>query len=170
MADGMGGSWFSSSDEENVTDETGAFKIANAPKGRVMIRGMPKDWRDGDYAMLAVIRVVTPTGSTADVGSIPMVKKRVKQGDPVGELGVNFAEQPPEIELDKSEYKISWIDPAGPAAKTELKVGDVITSIDGVNIVGNQPVGNALMRAAPGTKLALGLARGVTVTVILAAP
>ncbi len=170
MADGAGGSWFSSGDEENVTDEAGAFKIANAPKGRVMIRGMPKDWRDGEYAMLAVIRVVTPTGSTADVGSIPMVKKRVKQGDPVGELGVNWAEQPPETEIDKGEYKVSWIDPAGPAAKTDLKVGDVITSVDGIDIVGNQNTGAALLRAAPGTKLALGLARGVTVTVTLAAP
>ena len=170
MADGAGGSWFSTSDDENVTDEAGAFTIANAPKGRVMIRGMPKDWRDSEYAMMAVIRVVTPTGSTADVGSIPMIKKRVKQGDPVGELGVNFAEQPPDTELDKGEYKISWIDPAGPAAKTDLKVGDVITSIDGIDIVGNQQLGSVLMRAAPGTKLALGLARGATVTVILAAP
>jgi hypothetical protein len=170
MADGAGGSWFASGEEENVTDETGAFKIANAPKGRVMIRGMPKDWRDGEYAMLAVIRVVSPTGSTADVGSIPMVKKRVKQGDPVGELGVNWAEQPPETELDKGEYKVSWIDPTGPAAKTDLEVGDVITTVDGVDIVGNQNAGAALIRAAPGTKLALGLARGVTVSVILAAP
>ena len=169
MADGAGGSWFGG-DEDNITDEAGAFKIANAPKGRGMIRGMSKDWRDGEYAMLAVIRVITPTGSTADVGSIPMVKKRVKQGDPVGELGVNFAEQPPETEIDKGEYKISWIDPAGPAAKTELKVGDILTSIDGVDIVGNQSIGAALIRAAPGTKLALGLARGVTVTITLAAP
>lgn len=170
LADGGGGAWFSSNDEENVSDEAGAFTIANAPKGRVMIRGIPKNWRDAEYASLAVIRVITATGSTADLGALPMIRKRVKFGDPVGELGVNFAEQPPGTEIDKAEYKVSWIDPAGPAAKTELRVGDVITSIDGVDIVGNQPAGSALMRAPPGTKLALGLARGATVIVILAAP
>jgi len=171
MADGDGGWSFSSSDEANVTDEAGAFTIVNAPKGRVMIRGMPKDWRDSDYAMLQVVKVVTPTGSTADLGTLSIIRKRVKPGDPVGELGVNFTEQPPDTPPDKQEFKVSWIDPAGPAAKTELKVGDLITSIDGTDITGaSAPLAFVLMRAAPGTKLSLGLARGATVVVTLATP
>lgn len=171
MADGDGGWSFSSSDEANVTDETGAFTIANAPKGRVMIRGMPKNWRDSEYAMLQVVKVVTPTGPTADLGTLSIIRKRVKPGDPVGELGVNFAEQPPDTPPDKYEFKVSWIDPAGPAAKSELKVGDLITTIDGVDVTGaSASVGYTLLRAAPGTKLALGLARGATVTVVLGTP
>lgn len=171
LADTDGGWSFSSSDEANVTDESGAFTIANAPKGRVMIRGMPKNWRDSEYAMLQSLKVVTPTGPTADLGTLSIVKKRVKAGDPVGELGVNFAEQPPDTPPDKQEFKVSWIDPAGPAAKTELKVGDLVTSIDGVDITGaSAPIAYVLLRAAPGTKLALGLARGATVAVVLAAP
>lgn len=171
LADGGGGWSFSSSDEANVTDEAGAFTIVNAPKGRVMLRGMPKDWRDSDYGMLQVIKVVTPAGPTVDLGTIPIIRKRVKSGDTVGELGVNFAEQPPETPPDKQELKVSWIDPAGPAAKTELKVGDMITSIDGNDVTGAAaPTAAILMRAAPGTKLALGLARGATVVVTLAAP
>ncbi len=170
LADG-GGGWSFSSDDEAVTDEAGAFSIKNAPKGRVMIRGMPKNWNDSEYAMLQVIKVITPTGHITDLGTLTMIKKRVKQGDPVGELGVNFAEQPPDTAPDKRELKVSWIDPAGPAAKTELKVGDMLTSIDGSDITGaNAPTAYPLMRAAPGTKLALGLARGATVVVVLAAP
>ena len=170
-ADGDGGWSFSSSDEENVSDDTGAFTIKNAPRGRVLFRGMPKDWRDSDYAMLSVLKVISDPGTTIDVGTIPIVKKRVKQGDPVGELGINFAEQPPETPPDKHEYKVSWIDPAGAAAKTELKVGDVITTIDGTDVTGaSSQVGNVLMRAAPGTRLALGLARGATVVVTLSTP
>ncbi|MBL0220764.1 MAG: carboxypeptidase regulatory-like domain-containing protein [Myxococcales bacterium] len=171
-ADSSGWS-YSSSDEENVSDESGAFTIKNAPHGKVMIRGMPKDWRDSDYSMMSVLRTVptpAPGSSTVNIGSVPIIKKRVKQGDPVGELGLNFAEQPPETPPEKHEYKVSWIDPAGPAAKTDLKTGDVIITVDGIDVTGASQAGWVMMRAAPGTKLALGLARGVTVSVTLAAP
>ena len=166
-----GGFSFSSSDEENVSDEAGAFTIKNAPRGKVMIRGMPKDWRDSEYAMLYVQKLVPETGSTFDLGTLPMIKKRVKQGDPVGELGINFVEQPPATPPDKHEYKVSWIDPVGPAAKSGLAVSDVITTIDGTDVTGAaSQTGWVLMRAPPGTKLSIGLARGTTVFVSLAAP
>ncbi len=165
-----GGFSFSSSDEENVSDETGAFTIKNAPRGKVMIRGVPKDWGDSELAMLYVPKLVPQTGRTFDLGTIPMLKKRVKSGDPVGELGINFAEQPPATPPDQHEYKVSWIDPGGPASKTALKVGDVITTIDGTDVTGAaSTTGYVLMRAAPGTRLALGLANGTTVIVVLAA-
>jgi len=50
-------------------------------------------------------------------------------------------------------------------------VGDVITSIDGVDVTGaNASRATTLMRAPAGTRLALGLLRGATVTVTLASP
>ncbi|MBA3462698.1 MAG: carboxypeptidase regulatory-like domain-containing protein, partial [Deltaproteobacteria bacterium] len=154
-AESGGGFSFSSGDEENVTDDSGAFTIARAPRGKILLRGVPKDFRDSEYATLSVIRTVSADSTTADVGAIPIIKKRVKQGDPVGELGVNFAEQPPDTPPDKHEYKISWIDPAGPSAKTGLQVGDVITTIDGTDVAGAAAgAGWVLMRAAPGTKIA----------------
>lgn len=170
-ADGEGGFSFSSTDEENVSDETGAFTIKRAPKGRVMLRGIPKDWRDSEYSMLSVTRAVPGDGPVVDIGAVPMLKKRVKAGDPVGELGVNFAEQPPGTPPDKHEYKVSWIDPKGPAAQTDLKVGDVIVTIDGTDVTGGAAqAGWVLMRAAPGTKITLGLARGASVVIALAPP
>ena len=170
-ATGDGGWSFSSLDEENVSDETGAFTLKRAPKGRVLLRGMPKDWRDSDYAMLTLTRTVPGDGPTVDIGTVPIIKKRVKQGDPVGELGVNFAEQAPGTPPDKHEYKVTWIDPKGPAAQTDLKVGDVIITIDGTDVAGGaSQAGWVLMRAAPGTKITLGLSRGASVTVTLAPP
>jgi protocatechuate 3,4-dioxygenase beta subunit len=169
-ADGDGGWSFSSLDEVNVSDETGAFTIERAPKGRVLLRGMPKDWRDSDYSMLSLTRTVGD-GPKVDLGTVPIIKKRVKPGDPVGELGVNFAEQPPGTPPDKHEYKVSWIDPKGPAAQTDLKVGDVIITIDGTDVAGGaSQAGWVLMRAAPGTKLTLGLQRGASVVVTLSPP
>ncbi|MBX3161351.1 MAG: carboxypeptidase regulatory-like domain-containing protein [Deltaproteobacteria bacterium] len=168
-----GGFTFSSGDDDraNISDETGRFTIKHAPRGKLQLRGWPKDWtEDGDFLGVAVVRSVEGSG-TVDVGDIGIIKKRVKKGDVVGELGVNFAQQPPETPPDKRELKVSWIDPAGPAAKTELKVGDLVTSIDGIDITGSNSLQSwVLMRAPPSTKLALGLARGATVHVTLAAP
>jgi C-terminal processing protease CtpA/Prc len=61
------------------------------------------------------------------------------------------------------------IDPAGPAANTELAVGDVITSIDGVDagVLASETV-CALFEPPPGTVLQLAVARGATVTVVAA--
>lgn len=161
---------FGDDDRANISDDAGRFTIENAPRGKVQLRGWPKDWSESDYAMTTAIRTIEGTG-TIDVGDIAILKRRVKQGQPAGELGINFAEQPPDTAPEDQQMKVSYIDPAGPAAKTELKVGDVITAIDGHDVTGaNRAAAWALMRAPPGTKLALGLQRGATVHVVLAAP
>jgi protocatechuate 3,4-dioxygenase beta subunit len=171
LAMGGGGVFsFGDEDRENITDEGGHFTVKNVPRGKLAINAWPKDWNESDYLGLNVVRTVEGTG-TVDIGDLTIFKKRVKQGDPVGELGVHFAQQPRDTPLDKREYKVSFIDPQGAAAKTDLQVGDVVTTVDGVSIAG-EGAGQfwVLTRAPPGTKLALGLARGVTVTVTLAAP
>jgi protocatechuate 3,4-dioxygenase beta subunit len=168
-----GGFSFSTSageDQENVTDEGGKFALKNAPRGVLTIRGFPKDFSTSDYGFIQVVRNVEGAG-TVDVGDIKVLKRRVKRGDPVGELGIHFAEQPADTAMDEHELKVSWIDPVGPAAKTELKLGDVITTVDGVGCTGPDFTnGWTMMRAAPGTAIKLGLARNVTVTIVLAAP
>ena len=168
---GGGGFSFSMSDErEFITDERGRFTIKNVPRGKLMLRGMPRDWNDSDYTPLLLVREVRGDG-TIDLGDLPIYRKRVKANDPVGKLGIRFAESPPDQPPDQRVLAVSWIDPAGPAAKTELKVGDVVTSVDGVDMTGAGSLSfGALTRAAPGTKLALGLQRGTTITVVLAVP
>jgi hypothetical protein len=171
LSKGGGGFSFSSAeDQANITDETGTFTIENAPRGKLMIRGMPKDWRDGDYSWLTVLREVTQSG-TVELGDIPILKKRIKDAETPGELGIHFAEAPDGQEPEQHEFKVSYIDPQGPAAKLDIKVGDIVTTIDGIPVTGASYT-NAwtLMRAPVGTKLQLGLARGTTVTVTLAPP
>ncbi len=165
---GSGGFSWGNDDEPNITDDSGAFVIERAPRGRIHVRGFPKDWSDSDYNMLDVVRTPSPDG---DLGDVPIMKKRVKRGDAVGELGIHFADQPEETLPDERELKVSWIDPNGPAGKVDIKVGDIVTTIDGVDVAGaNNSTSWGLMRAAPGTKLALGLARGTSVTIVLAPP
>src|SRR5678815_3973310 len=146
------------------------FTIANVPTGKVAIRGTPLNWTTSEYMMVQIVRNVSGTG-TVNVGDIPMPKQRVKRGEPIGDLGLHFTAPSDDGPMDPVVRKVSGIDPAGPAARSELRVGDIITSIDGVDITGgNAQLFYVLIRAAPGTRLALGTQRGVTATVVLAAP
>jgi protocatechuate 3,4-dioxygenase beta subunit len=157
-------------DNTNTSDDAGRFTIQNVPTGKVAIRGTPINWTTSEYMMVQVVRSVNGTG-TVDVGDIPVPKQRVKRGEPIGDLGLRFAAPPDDAPMDQVVRKVSAIDPAGPAARSELRVGDVITSIDGVDITGgNAQLFYMLIRAAPGTRLALGTQRGATVTIVLAGP
>ena len=169
---GGGGFSFSTSGDErdHITDEQGRFTIKNAPRGKVMLRGMPRDWGESDYGFMSFVKQVDGTG-TVELGDLTIFKNRVKQNEPAGKLGINFVQSAPDAPPDTRKLEVAYIDPAGPAAKTEIKVGDVIVSIDGIDITGaNVMNAGVLMRAPPGTKLALGLARKTTVTVVLAPP
>jgi len=170
--DSLGGFMGGEDDAPNITDEAGAFTIEDVPRGKLRITGMPKDFRDSEYGWLGVLRdTTTTTGSTLDVGEITVVKRRVKMTDPAGELGVNWKQAKPTDPPESAKLEVSFIDPKGPAAKTALAVGDVVTTIDGLDVLGgNISQAYVLMRAPPGTVLSLGLQRGTTVQVTLAAP
>lgn len=170
----QGGSFsFSYSDDmENTSDETGRFSVKKVPRGKLSIHGMAKERKTSEYGWFRILRDVTAsTESTIDVGDIGVIKRRVKDGDPVGELGLHFKQQPHDTPPEQAELRVSFIRPDGPAARTDIQVGDVIISVDGVDIRG----GNAmhawsLLSAPPGTKIVLGLARGASVTLTLAEP
>ncbi|HEY3803935.1 MAG TPA: carboxypeptidase regulatory-like domain-containing protein [Kofleriaceae bacterium] len=155
---------------DHITDETGRFTLDNIPLGVIQLLGMPKDEVSSDYGIVRAVRNVDGSG-TIDVGDIGVVKRRLKPGELPGELGVHWLAQPRDTPPDQRRYEVSWIDPNGAAAKTELKVGDVVITVDGVDVTGaNHLIGYQLMRAPPATKLVLGLARGVAITIVLNAP
>jgi hypothetical protein len=166
----VGGYSLPNYEPETVSNATGAFTIHNVQRGEVVLMGWPED-RTSSYQTMSVRTITADAPSPFDFGDLPAFKARIRRHEPVGTLGIRFANPATEGELFRREYKVSSIDPEGPAAKTDLKVGDVVTSIDGYDITGaNANNAMVLMRAPPGTKLALGLARGLTVTVTLAAP
>lgn len=161
----------STRERDFITDETGAFRIRNVARGVVTVRGFPKDFIDGPYHVLVATRTIAGTDPVVDLGELHILKKRIQPGDPIGELGIQFAEQPRDTAPDQEALKVSFIDPAGPAARTDLAVGDVITEIDGVDVTGaNTTQARPLLVAPPGTQISLALQRGATVTVVLAAP
>jgi C-terminal processing protease CtpA/Prc len=73
------------------------------------------------------------------------------------------------VTFAEDSLRIIEIDPSGPAATTALVVGDVVTSIDGVSVVGVDPsTAVSLLYVPLGTTIQLGLARGATVAVMTA--
>jgi hypothetical protein len=144
------------------TDANGRFSIADVPVGTISIIGFSTD--AGAVELRRTIPA-TATG-TFDLGELAVVKPRLKPGERAGRLGVRVDRGDTE---DKVE--VAWIDPAGPAAKTELRVGDRVVSVDGVDVSGDHAGRfEALVSAPPNTAVSLGLGRGATVKIVLAAP
>jgi len=164
-------SWGGDQDNDNISDEAGRFTVKRVPRGQIAVQGMAKEWKNSDYTWFRTLKTIDGSQSTVDIGDVKVIKRRVKEGEKSGELGINFKEQAPDTPPEQAIYEVSFIDPKGPAANSGIKVGDVITSVDGVNVTGADAAHAwTLMNAPPGTKLALGLKRGTTVTVTLAAP
>ncbi|HEY4057724.1 MAG TPA: carboxypeptidase regulatory-like domain-containing protein [Kofleriaceae bacterium] len=159
-------------DPTHLSDATGAFTVVRVPQNKVQINAIARDWQDSKYGFMRVFRdLTTATTSTIDIGEIRMLEKRVKEGETTGELGINFKDPPPGADYATYRWEVSFVDPTGPAATSGIKVGDVITTVDGIDMY-DAGAGNAwtLFQAPPGAQLALGLARGATVTVTLGPP
>ena len=163
--------WGGDEDNENISDASGRFTVKRVPRGAIFIQGMPKDWKDSEYNWFRALKTVTGTASTIDIGDVSALKRRLQPGQKRGKLGINFKDQPEDTPPEKSKLEVSYIDPKGPAVNSGIQVGDVITTIDGIDVTGgNTGMAWSLMTAPPGTTLMLGLARNVTVKVVLAEP
>ncbi len=165
------GSTDSSRSGDAITDDTGAFSIADVPTGRVTFYGYPKDGMPSEWTVLQAVRTVTGTG-TVDLGDLPIPHSRLaKPGDVHGYLGLHFEPLQPGITPDQRQVKVSWIDPAGPAAHLDIRVGDVLASVDGVDIRGdNYGFTNPMLIAPVGTTVTIVLVRGVTIQLTLGTP
>ncbi len=157
-------------DNDHITDAAGAFTLKRVARGKLAIQGMAKEWKESEYTWFRVFKEVTGTG-TIDLGDLPVMKKRIKEGQTAGELGLHFKEAPPDQAPEDAKLEVSFIEPRGPCAKQDIKVGDVIAAIDGVDVLGGNTMHAwTLMNAPVGTKLTIGLARGTSFSVTLAAP
>lgn len=152
-------------DPASTTDEHGRFTIHHAARGVVSLTGTPKGIeldQEPDYDFLEVTRTITGT-HTIELGDLPVVHLRVKDNDPVGSLGFTWVDGP--------GWHVDEVVPGGPAAIAGLRAGDIVMTIDGVELLGDREnFAPALLRAPPGTALRLGLARGATITLVLGPP
>ena len=101
-----------------------------------------------------------PCRGVVDLGDVIVAKRRYADGDKLGAIGFEFA---------TNTFRVDEIDPSGPAARSGLVVGDMVTSIDGIGFE-NAPWESAwsLFAVPVGTTIHLGLAdsRAVTITTV----
>jgi hypothetical protein len=136
----------------------GRFEVPAAPAGAARLLAMPRD-----LAFLIAARPIEIARAAADLGDVPIVRRRVALGAPAGELGCAFEPAAPRT--------VAQLAPGGPAARAGVIVGDTVVSIDGVDVRA-APVDllDGLLQVPPGATIVLGLARGATVAIVASTP
>ncbi|HEY4057725.1 MAG TPA: carboxypeptidase regulatory-like domain-containing protein [Kofleriaceae bacterium] len=159
-------------DDANLSDATGAFTIKRAPKSKLSIMAISRDFKDAKYPWAQAFRDATnANSSTFDIGEIHVAEKSVPDGAIAGDPGLRFKDRPPGANAWEVSLEVSFIDPKGPAVASGIKVGDTIVSVDGFDVTGDdKSLAFQLMTGPVGKTETLGLARGATVTLTLAAP
>jgi hypothetical protein len=151
-----------------ITDEAGHFSCSKVPVGNVLLWARSIAWNFPYRETSVRRRILADAPATYDIGPIPIVRKKIESDETAGDAGITF------VQVDDrngpNELTIKRIDPLGPAAKTDLKKGDVISSIDGVDVGGyNNYLAIELLKAPVGTAVTFVTKRGSTVSLVLAA-
>jgi protocatechuate 3,4-dioxygenase beta subunit len=137
----------------STADAAGTFSIPGVAAGTVEL----EVGGEHAYWIHQITREVDR--SSSNLGDLFAVAASTDYKD-VGRLGIRFASDAPSIQA---------IDPSSPAAASGLVVGDVVTSINGVDVSSaDVQLAADLLYVPVGAPVQLGLARGVTVTIVAA--
>jgi protocatechuate 3,4-dioxygenase beta subunit len=152
-------------ERKNISDAEGRFQLDDAPVGRVLIVAFPTDMEQVDYDF-CLGRATLQAGQELTLPPIRCAHRRVKGRDVGGDLGFALKEVAPTAVAEPIPLVVAVVRPGGPAAAAGLKVNDVVTSIDGQDLTGpNDYFFWTLSRVPQGTTVALGVARGGTLSV-----
>lgn len=175
VAPAGGGISFGASDlgpeRTEISDASGAFEVPDVPTGKVQVVIMAANFGDSDYGWTTLHRTLPPSPDVQDLGKIEMIQDRLADRERDGDLGIKLKEKPPEVEWDEAPLEVAFIRPDGPAAKTALRVGDVIVAVDGQDVTGDDRYRySKLTRAPEGTAVTLEVERGEKVRIVLGKP
>ncbi len=158
-------------DKQHISDAEGRFVVEGAPTGRVRISAFPTDWENAEFSFVRMVTTVA-AGKSTDIGALRIPKARIKLGKGgAGDLGFTLQQREGNVEPEDVAFQVALVRPDGPAAKTGLEVGDVITEVDGHDVQGlNSYLYRTLTKVAPGVSITLKLKRGDTVKIVAAKP
>jgi protocatechuate 3,4-dioxygenase beta subunit len=161
-------------DREDVSDESGRFKVAAAPTGPVRLMVLPRNFfgaEDASYGWHDVVANIPADGTTYELPPIRIAASKVKMSERSGDFGITFKEGEPEQDEEDVPLQIAVIRPGSPAAASELKVGDIITEVDGQDVTGtNRYLYHSLVRVKQGDRVTFGVQGGGSVTLIAGKP
>jgi protocatechuate 3,4-dioxygenase beta subunit len=163
------GTWSSSGGDEDkryVTDEQGRYEVANAPSGKVEVNVYPRSWGSDEFSWTTVPVTLSADAAVTELAPIKVARKRVKEGEASGDLGIKLKEPEPGADPLTRQLIVAHVRPGSPAAAAGLQIGDQITSVDGQDVTGaNSYLYGALTDVLAGTTLTLGLANGKSASV-----
>jgi len=139
-----------------VTDVQGRFELLKVGTGAVQVMITPRDMVENGYEFTGFGVEVPGPGPVVELAAMKLTRLRVTGDAKPGELGFTTGET----------LMVMTVRPGGPAAQAGIVVGDQVIAVDGHAVIGDDMrLFFSLSRVPAGTKLALALARGVTVTV-----
>jgi hypothetical protein len=157
-------------DKQNISGDDGRFTIEGAPTGKIWVSAWPLDWEASPYAWSSTYVEVAST-NVVDIGDIEVMRKRKKSSEPDGDLGFTTVEQPPDLDPKLAELEVAHVRPGGPAARAGLVAGDLVTTIDGLDVKGvHLRRAWVLMDVKEGASVTFGLARGASVKITAGPP
>jgi len=157
--------------KENVSDAAGKFLVKAAPTGKVRIMMMPRTWGDDTYGWTMQGATIPGDVQRYTLPPLAVAKSRLKRGKQAGDLGFTTKETPPGADFEDTPIEVAFIRPGGPAAQSELAVGDEIVGVDGKEVTGdNAHRYRTLTRVPQGTRIALELQSGKTVEITAGKP
>jgi protocatechuate 3,4-dioxygenase beta subunit len=157
------GTWSFGEGEEklNITDAQGNYEVEHAPTGQVTINVMSRSWNDDEYGWMSIPAQIAASESVVQLPPIRVTKKKVKEGEAVGDLGITLKESEPGADPMTRKLVIAVVRPGSPAADAALQPGDEIVSVDGQDVTGpNAYLYYTLTQVLEGTRVDLGLGRG----------
>ncbi len=159
-------------ERKQISDERGEFEVSHASSGEIQIYVVPQSWGGTqEYSWTTIQKTLPAEPKVQDVGVIELVRKRVTDQEKAGDLGFSIREAEPDATWAKPVIQVGLVRAGGPAAKAGLKVDDVITSVNGHDVTGEQTYRySGLAATKAGETIVLGLASGASVSIVVAPP
>ena len=161
------GVWTGAGGDENklnVTDEQGRYEVTNAPSGKVQVNVSPRGWGDSDYSWSSMPAQLSDSATVVELPPIKVARRRVKDGEASGDLGIKLKEQEPGADPMARQLIVAHVRPGSSAAAGGLQAGDEIKTVDGQDVSGaNSYLYRGLTDVLEGTTLTFGLANGKSV-------
>jgi S1-C subfamily serine protease len=126
----------------------------------------PRSWGSDEFSWTSMPVMLSSDASVTELAPIKVARRRVKEGDKSGELGIKLKEPEPGADPLTRQLVVAHVRPGSPAAAAGLQIGDQITSVDGQDVTGaNSYLYQGLTSVLEGTTVTLGLANGKSLPV-----
>lgn len=154
-------------DARNVSDSSGRFLVSDPPTGRVSLHVIPKNLhaRPPDLAEAHVTVTVNP-GVPLDVGDVAVPTRRLGPDQPAAAFGFQLVRWDHVVDQADQVARVISVEPGGAAALAGLEVGDVITAIDGYDVIVRRYILQYLLAAPVGTTVVLDTERAAGLVLV----